>query len=698
MATSAKRAELLAPAGSWDSMVAAVQSGADAVYMGAGAFNARRSAKNFDDESFPRAVAYCHLRGVKVYLTLNTLVTDRELTECARIARMASDAGVDAILVQDWGVLAMLKKAVPDVPLHASTQMSLFTLGGVKEAARLSMERAVLAREMSREEIGHICSNSPIEIETFLHGALCMCYSGQCAMSALIGSRSGNRGRCAQPCRLPYSVDGNDKGYPLSLKDSCLADYAVEMGEMGVACLKLEGRMKRPEYVAVITDIYSRILKENRCPTAKEHRDLADAFSRSGFTDGYYQGKKGPHMFGTRPENMPEPTELFAAARALYEKEDRRTVSVFFDLQVKRGKAISLTAWDEAGNTITVTGAVPEEARNRAVTAEELCARLQKTGGTAFTLENCTADVDEGLSLSASAVNALRREALAALEEKRTAPPARRSFPYTAPGKSKNSSILPRYTCSVADPKQMTAELCALRPAILYFPLEKLHEMPLSLAHEETELCALLPRVWKDQDEEHLISLLKEAKALGTASCAAGNIGHLSLAKAADIPVRGDFGLNVFNSGSMEFLKDEGLLSATVSFELRREQIRDLKKCVEAEAIVYGRLPLMIMENCVICNEVGCSCKDGPHYLTDRTGERFPLMSAFGCRNEIENAHVLYLGDKANDFTSLGLSYARLRFTTESGAECAAILKGYMDGSSQPPQNMTRGLFYRGVE
>ena len=679
-------------------MVAAVQSGADAVYMGAGAFNARRSAKNFDDESFPRAVAYCHLRGVKVYLTLNTLVTDRELPECARIARMASDAGVDAILVQDWGVLAMLKKAVPDVPLHASTQMSLFTLGGVEEAARLGMERAVLAREMSREEIGHICREASIEIETFLHGALCMCYSGQCAMSALIGSRSGNRGRCAQPCRLPYSVDGKEKGYPLSLKDSCLADYAVEMSEMGVACLKLEGRMKRPEYVAVITDIYSRILRENRHPTAQEHRDLAEAFSRSGFTDGYYQGKKGHHMFGTRPENMPEPTALFAAARALYEKEGRRTAGVRFDLRVKRGENVSLTACDDLDHTVTVAGPVPEEARNRAVTAEDLCARMQKTGGTAFTAEKCSADVDEGLSLSASAVNALRREALAALEEKRTALPQRRSFPYHAPSKGKNSSEPPRFTCSVMKPEQMTAELCALRPAILYFPLEKLRDMPLSLAHEETELCALLPRVWKDQDEAHLISLLKEAKEMGVASCAAGNIGHLSLAKTAGLPIRGDFGLNVFNSGSMRFLQDEGFLSATVSFELRREQIRDLQKPVAAEAIVYGRLPLMIMENCVICNSAGCSCKDGPHHLTDRTGERFPLMSAFGCRNEIENAHVLYLGDKVSDFTSLGLSYARLRFTTESPEECAAIFRGYAEGNAQPPQNMTRGLFYRGVE
>ena len=246
--------ELLAPAGGQEALVAAVQSGADAVYMGFGAFNARRSARNFSDEEFRAAVSYCHLRGVKVYLTLNTLVTDRELPALAAEARAASECGVDAILVQDWGVLATLQKIIPDVPLHASTQMSLHTLSGVQEAARLGMTRAVLARELSRGEISEICANSPIEIETFVHGALCMCYSGQCEMSAVIGRRSGNRGACAQPCRLPYGFSGKANAHPLSLKDANLAPFVPEMMDMGVACLKIEGRMKRPEYVAAVTE------------------------------------------------------------------------------------------------------------------------------------------------------------------------------------------------------------------------------------------------------------------------------------------------------------------------------------------------------------------------------------------------------------------------------------------------------------
>ena len=409
--------ELLSPAGGFDSLIAAVQSGADAVYMGFGAFNARRSAKNFTDEEFASAVAYCHLRGVRVFLTLNTLLTDRELVQAAEALRKASAMGVDAILVQDWGLLTLAREIVPDVPLHTSTQMSLFTLGGANEAAALGMERVVLARELNRDEVREICAGCPAEIEIFIHGALCMCYSGQCEMSAVVGERSGNRGACAQPCRLPYGVDGPCRGgHPLSLKDANLSAYLAEMEEMGVDCLKLEGRMKRPEYVAVITGTYRRLIDEKRRPTAEESRQLEQAFSRSGFTDGYWLGKKGPQMFGTRPENAPEPKELFAAARETYEngKENRR-IPVDLRLTVRRGEPVRLSGACTASGGVTMAmaqGDIPEEARNRAVTAEELRQRLSKTGGTVFTADNIEMELDEGLMVSASAVNGLRRELL----------------------------------------------------------------------------------------------------------------------------------------------------------------------------------------------------------------------------------------------------------------------------------------------
>ena len=287
--------ELLAPASSPEGVVAAVKNGADAVYMGFSSHNARRNAKNFNDDEFGTAIEYCRVRGVKTYITLNTLASDREFGDIVRLGRRANRLGADAILVQDLGVLSALRKTIPDMPLHASTQMSVHNLDGVKVAAAMGLKRVVLSRELSLEEIKYIAKNSPIEIEVFVHGALCMCYSGQCYMSAVIGERSGNRGLCAQPCRLKYSLDGAGTDYPLSLKDNCLIGHLKELEESGVACLKIEGRMKRPEYAAIVTGIYSAALKEGRLPTGQELSALKAAFSRQGFTDGYFTGKKSDY-------------------------------------------------------------------------------------------------------------------------------------------------------------------------------------------------------------------------------------------------------------------------------------------------------------------------------------------------------------------------------------------------------------------
>ena len=703
--------ELLAPAGGREALVAAVQSGADAVYMGFGAFNARRSARNFSDEDFRAAVSYCHLRGVKVYLTLNTLVTDRELPLLADAARVASAYGVDAILVQDWGVLATLQKIIPDVPLHASTQMSLHTLSGVKESARLGMTRAVLARELSRGEISEICQKSPIEIETFVHGALCMCYSGQCEMSAVIGRRSGNRGACAQPCRLPYGFSGKANAHPLSLKDACLAPFVPEMMDMGVACLKIEGRMKRPEYVAAVTEIYARLLREHRAPTTDEQKKLALAFSRDGFTEGYYLGARGREMFGTRPENAKWPEDWFGELRARYEKEDLRLVPLTFDCTIRAGEPMRLRAEDADGHTLTVTGNVPEAARNRALTAEEVEARLKKTGGTAFTVDLCAVTLDDGLAVSVSALNALRREALSQMEALRTAVPARRTFDFVPPKTVKNSADKPLLTVSLHRAEQLSEELIALVPARVYVPVELLPQLDLSPYLGRTEFFAVLPRIYRTQDEPILRALLEDGVKKGVTGVSIANLGHLSLVRGLDAALHGDWALNVYNSAALSFWKKEGLSSACASFELRDAQLRDLSKCLPCEAIVYGRLPLMVTENCLNANESGCryfkerpasvpadgACASAPE-LTDRRGEHFPVLRAWGCRSEIENGKILYLADKARDWQSLGLRYACLRFTTESPEDCVQMLRAYQGEAVDAPENITRGLFYRGAE
>ena len=699
--------ELLSPAGGWEAMVAAVQNGADAVYMGFGGLNARRGARNFTDEEFREAVAYCHLRGVKVYLTLNTLVTDRELPAAAEALKKASDMGVDAILIQDWGIWRLAREIAPDVPLHASTQMSLHTLGGACRAAELGLERVVLSRELSRRDIHTITRGCPAEIEVFGHGALCMCYSGQCEMSAVIGGRSGNRGACAQPCRLPYGV--NEKaagGHPLSLKDANLADYVQELEQMGVACLKLEGRMKRPEYVAVITGIYRRLLDEKRGPSREESRQLEAAFSRSGFTDGYYKGRTGPEMFGTRPENAPEPKELFARAKAGYSREDSRRVPVDMVCTLRAGEPVSLTA-SAGGHTVWAEGPTPEEARNRALTAAELQSRLEKTGGTVFRPRETRVELEEGLMLPASAVNALRRQALEGLEAALAQPPVRRTgtpspLPQAQPGPD-----APVLTCSIMRPEQLTEPLAQCET--VYVPAELLEKIDLNRWAEMTHICAVLPRIFRTEDQAALRALLQQHRE-HLSAVAIGNLGHLPIAESLGLPLWGDLGLNLFNSESLLFWKELGLEAAAVSMELRWQQLRDLRKVLPCEAVVYGRLPLMIMENCVICNELGCrdagrdyadrspACRCGQeNVLVDRTGAQFPLVGQWGHRCEIENSKVLFLADKP-EWRQLGLTRARLRFTTESPEECVRVLRAYQGRSDYRPDQLTRGLFYRGVE
>ena len=342
--------ELLSPAGSPEAVIAAVQNGADAVYVGLDDFNARRGAKNFTNEEFEKAVRYCHVRGAKIYVTLNTLVNDREMETAVSAARMVSRMGADAILVQDLGLAGCLHRAVPDIALHASTQMSIHNLAGVEAAAEMGLTRAVLARELSLEQIRLISKHASIETEVFVHGALCFCHSGQCYMSALIGRRSGNRGMCAQPCRMQYSLGGNMDDYPMSLKDNCLVEYLQELEDANVSCIKIEGRMKRPEYVGVVTGIYAKVLREHVRPTRDDMETLRLAFSRQGFTQGYFKGDK-KDMFGVREDaDRAEVERLFTAARKKYADGERERVPIHFYTVVSEGQSAQAIAFDDEGH------------------------------------------------------------------------------------------------------------------------------------------------------------------------------------------------------------------------------------------------------------------------------------------------------------------------------------------------------------
>ncbi len=691
--------ELLAPAGSMEALRAAVQNGANAVYLGCGIFNARQSAKNFTPQTLTEAVKYCHIRGVAVHLTLNTLVTDRETNELAELIRHAAFSGVDAFIVQDLGVVQLCRQIAPHVPIHGSTQMTIHNLEGVKLCAALGMSRVVLSRELNRTEIREICAHSPIEIEVFAHGALCMCYSGQCYMSAMIGQRSGNRGRCAQPCRQSYGYTHWENKYPLSLKDNCLVHYLKELKDMGVASLKLEGRMKKPEYVATVTAVYRKAIDEGVVTRPMEQALLA-AFNRQGFTDGYYTNRIDRYMFGVRKEQKEDP-QFLQAARQSYETGESALVDIAFRAVITSAGS-SLTVRDPDGRSCRVEGPMPEPARNLPLTGAMVAERVSKTGGTPYQCIEVRTQVEPGLTLSAAAINAMRRDALNQL----TALRARREIP--AMGKPQKvpqhsgEPGLPGLTVQVTSRDQLTPRLLKLETAMLYVPIHVLLE-DIKLCRtlvKRGRVAAVLPRIVREGEIHRLRAQLQDLRDLGVKDALVGNLGLLHIVREAGMRLHGDFGLNLYNSRALMAAEALELSSATVSFELTLPQIRDLSKPIHTELIAYGRLPLMVTEHCLIKNRTGeCTCHLGQMKLTDKTGAEFPVIKdGNSCRSVVLNGKKLSWLDRQEDLAKLGLWAIRLCFTTENGQEVDRVMADYLNPEAFDPGACTRGLYLRGVE
>jgi len=691
--------ELLAPAGSMEALRAAVQNGADAVYLGCGTFNARQGAKNFTLQTLQEAVKYCHVRGVQVHLTLNTLVSDRELEEAMNLIRHAAAAGVDAFIVQDLGIVELCRRIAPGVAIHGSTQMTIHSLPGVLLCAAWGMSRVVLSRELSREEIRYICANSPIEIEVFGHGALCMCYSGQCYLSAAIGGRSGNRGRCAQPCRLAYGFGRSEQRYPLSLKDNCLVHYLKDLEEMGVASLKLEGRMKKPEYVATVTGVYRKAMDEGNV-TRPMVQQLLTAFNRQGFTDGYYTGRIGPEMFGIREDTTDDP-KWIQAARETYEAVENGLVDVrFFAMITPEGSQLAVE--DPQGNVCRAAGPVPEIARTVALTRDALAARLAKTGGTPFRCVDVQARIEPGLTLSAAAINSMRRDVLNELEALRARrDPVQFGRPRRLPVVFGRREA-PVMTAQVTTREQISGRLLKMKPEVLYVPLHLILEDPEFFRRltRDQRVAAVLPRIVHDNEMDKLRENLKTVRALGVREALVGNLGLLIPVRECGMGIRGDFGLNLFNSRATDIVKELEFLSATVSFESTLPQIRDLSKPLDMEMIAYGRMPLMITENCIIKNRTGkCSCTQGVNRLMDRTGAEFPIIKdGASCRSVLLNGKKLNMLDRRDDLNRLGLWGLRLYFTTENRQEVDRILRDYTEAAPFDPGACTRGLYLRGLD
>ncbi|MBQ2705068.1 MAG: U32 family peptidase [Clostridia bacterium] len=661
--------EVLAPAGTFDALVAAVRCGADAVYLGAGKFNARQGAVNFGGDSLREATEYCHIRGVKVYLTLNTLVSDGELADALNQLRLACEAGVDAVIVQDIGLARLIKKAAPTMRLHASTQMSVHTASALPMLKDLGISRVVLARELSATEIKHITSEAAklgIETEVFVHGALCMCLSGQCYMSGVIGQRSGNRGMCAQPCRMEYS----DGSYPLSLKDLSLLDSLPQLMSDGVASLKIEGRMKRPEYVAAAVSAF-RLAADGEVVPSRLKELLGSVFSRSGHTDGYYKGKLGENMFGRRTlDAKAESDATFGEIHLLYRNE-RQSVPVDMSLCLKDGNA-TLTLTD-GEHTVTAQEKA-EIALKTPLDSERAFALCSKLGGTPYFLNNFNFDNPQGLTLPASALNGLRRQCCEQLSLLRKGAPIPFNMPELSaatPKKDNNPPLFVRLSGDNFLPKNIHL---AQR---VYLPLgSKLPQLD--------NVGVEIPRAMFVGDE-WIADQLEKAKEQGAKFALCHNLGAVHLARKAGLTAHLGFGMNIFNSYSANHFAER---EVTLSFELT---LRQAAKVGKGGIIAYGRLPLMITRNCVKRGKK--NCKSCSKELTDRKGVTFPVMCGKGY-SEILNTKPLMLSferDRLSDF-----DFLTIYFTDETQSQCENIIDCYAQRVA-PQGDFTRGLYYRGV-
>ena len=646
--------ELLCPAGSAAAFDAAIEGGADAIYIGGSAFNARINAKNFTPEEMRAAILRAHTYGVKVYIAANTLIYDREMDDYLRAADMAYTYGADALIIADMGAASLVKKYIPELEIHASTQLSGHNVAAAKRLADMGFSRMVLAREMPAEDIRRFTSESPIEAEVFVHGALCVCHSGQCLFSSLVGGRSGNRGECAQPCRLPYKTDGKNK-YPLSLKDLCLAGHVRELCDMGVASFKIEGRMKSPEYVRDVARIWRRLIDENRNATREEIDELSRIFSRGGFTDAYYKKAISHSMMGVRSEDDKRESRGLVPFERI-----TRKIPIEFSVSVKRGEPIALTVIPRG---VTVEGDIPEEAKTAPIDAETVRRCLCKLGGTPFEAATIDVDIDEGLMLPISKLNALRRAAVDALltdsEQRRAADiPEYKPMP-TGAYRNERTAVFYSPAAVTKKAKEFFDDI--------YLPLE---------SYDGSVNGVLLPAVIFDSEREQVREMLGRARTMGAARALVGNLGHLDMVLEAGLIPDGDIRLNVSNNQSMRVFEELGFERVILSPELTLPKMRDILGA--RSAVVYGRLPLMVTEKCLGKELADCSaCRSGKVKLTDRKNISFPVFREWQHRSVIFNSVPFYMSDKQDELKRASISAQHFIFTDETTDEVDDIIERY---------------------
>lgn len=678
-----KKPELLAPAGSFESVLAAVRCGADAVYAGGERFSARANAANFSDGDLKKAADYCHLHGVKLYRAMNTLVFADEMNDFLAAAKYSAEIGVDGLIVQDIGAARLIKEMLPEMRLNASTQMTIHTPEGARLAEEMGFSRVVAARELSEVQIKKLIETG-IEIEVFIHGALCMSVSGQCYMSALIGSRSANRGMCAQACRLPFSAVTGGERYDLSLKDLCGIPHIKALADMGAESFKIEGRMKRAEYVAAAVTACRAALDGNE----PDLETLRSVFSRSGFTDGYLSGKLGADMFGyRRKEDVTAAEAVLPRLKESFRKEVKiHDGNADFHAEIHRGKPARLEM--RCGEiTVSAEGPVPEDAKKRPADLDYIKRQVEKLGDTVYTLQNISADIDEGLMLSAASLNAMRRETAEKMD------------------KAIISARTPRYDCKAADlsikterryPKRLRVKISRIGQldgvpddTEVILPIDTAEKIP-----AEKRFIISPPRFLCD--EEKVTARLAELKNAGYTRLLSVNPAYIKIGRELGFELCGGFGLNIVNPYAAETAARLGLADITAGFETKLSQAGGLCGKIPVGIIVYGRLPVMLTKNCPIKSAAG-DCKSCTKRLTDRTGREFPVIcekSGSGSYCEILNSDILMMTDRMGEISA---DFAELDFTDETAEEVSRVIRLCKEGKRVLETGFTRGLYYRGI-
>ena len=693
--------QLLAPAGSAEAVIAAVQNGADMIHIGFGVTEAGRNEQGFSSGELARCLRYCRVRGCRSVVALNELTTDDSIGKAVERAVFAARQGADALLVQDLGLIHILRHILPDMPLYGGVRMGVHSLDGALSAAALGLSRIMLVPELSLEQIRQIAQNAPIETAVCVHGPMCFAHIGQCYLSAMGDrKRSDSVLHCAEPCRGKFSLGGRMDDCPLSMSDTFLMDHLRELEEAGVTCAVIGGRSRRPEYVAYVTGLYSRAIRDGAMPTDEEREQLLELFAPYGLTDRYFTGESDPALRGTDQITGRAAERAMAGIRKGYMDGEYRRVPVTFYAVMQRGRTAVFAAEDGRGHRAVYEGYAPIDLGRQGITPARVEDIMYRTGGTPYSCAAVHCAIDPDLDYADEAIEKARKALLAQITDQNRDPdPVNLGQPPEEPERARRWED-PEFIVQVSRADQLTEGLAACTPDRLYVPAELLASDPEGLAFfrdRNVPLAAVLPRVVTDEERPVLRELLATLRERGITEALVGNIGLIPAVREAGMTARGDYGLNLSNAWAVQRMRGAGLASVTASFQLSTHQIRRLAGAGDTEMIVYGRVPVMLTEQCLIRQSSGrCSCST-PTSMSDAFGNVYPVEKEFGCRNVVYDAKKIFLADRPEVYSRIGLWGIRLLFTTESARECADVAGRYRGQNRYLPNNTSRGLYPRGA-